>query len=111
MLAPTIEEVILGNAEVREVFKISKVGTVAGCYITEGVIKRNAKVRLIRDGIVIYGGGESNNGEISALKRFKDDVSEVKTGFECGISLKNFNNIQVGDIIEAYEQKEVKRKL
>ncbi len=111
MLAPTIEEVILGNAEVREVFKISKVGTVAGCYVTEGVIKRNAKVRLIRDGIVIYGGGESNNGEISALKRFKDDVSEVKTGFECGISLKNFNNIQVGDIIEAYEQKEVKRKL
>ncbi|SFE38290.1 translation initiation factor IF-2 [Thermoflexibacter ruber] len=111
MLAPTIEEVILGNAEVREVFKISKVGTVAGCYITEGVIKRNSKVRLIRDGIVIYGGGESNNGEISALKRFKDDVSEVKTGFECGISLKNFNNIQIGDIIEAYEQKEVKRKL
>jgi translation initiation factor IF-2 len=111
MLAPTIEEVILGNAEVREVFKISKVGTVAGCYITEGVIKRNSKVRLIRDGIVIYGGGESNNGEISALKRFKDDVNEVKTGFECGISLRNFNNILVGDIIEAYEQKEVKRKL
>lgn len=111
MLAPTIEEVVLGNAEVREVFKISKVGTVAGCYVTEGVIKRNAKVRLIRDGIVIYGGGEGNNGEISALKRFKDDVSEVKTGFECGISLRNFNNIQIGDIIEAYEQKEVKRKL
>jgi translation initiation factor IF-2 len=111
MLAPTIEEVILGNAEVREVFKISKIGMVAGCYITEGSIKRNAKVRLIRDGIVIYGGGENSNGEISALKRFKDDVNEVKTGFECGMSLRNFNNIQVGDVIEAYEQKEVKRKL
>jgi len=111
MLAPTFEEVILGNAEVRDVFKITKVGTVAGCYITEGSIKRNGRVRIIRDGIVVYGGGENGNGEISALKRFKDDVSEVKTNYECGISVKNFNDIQIGDTIEAYEQKEVKRKL
>lgn len=111
MLAPTFEEVILGNAEVRDVFKITKVGTVAGCYITEGSIKRNGRVRIIRDGIVVYGGGDNGNGEISALKRFKDDVSEVKTNYECGISVKNFNDIQIGDIIEAYEQKEVKRKL
>ncbi|TAH18483.1 MAG: translation initiation factor IF-2 [Cytophagales bacterium] len=111
MLAPTFEEVILGNAEVREVFKITKIGTVAGCYITEGSIKRNGRVRIIRDGIVVYGGGENGSGEISALKRFKDDVSEVKTNYECGISVKNFNDIQIGDIIEAYEQKEVKRKL
>ncbi len=111
MLAPTFEEVILGNAEVREVFKITKIGTVAGCYITEGSIKRNGRVRIIRDGIVVYGGGDNGNGEISALKRFKDDVSEVKTNYECGISVKNFNDVQIGDIIEAYEQKEVKRKL
>ena len=111
MLAPTFEEVILGNAEVREVFKITKIGTVAGCYITEGSIKRNSRVRIIRDGIVVYGGGENGSGEISALKRFKDDVSEVKTNYECGISVKNFNDIQIGDIIETYEQKEVKRKL
>jgi len=96
---------------VRDVFKITKVGTVAGCYITEGSIKRNGRVRIIRDGIVVYGGGENGNGEISALKRFKDDVSEVKTNYECGISVKNFNDIQIGDTIEAYEQKEVKRKL
>jgi translation initiation factor IF-2 len=112
MLAPTIEEVILGNAEVREVFKISKVGTVAGSYVTEGIIKRTGRVRIIRDGIVIHGGGEnSQGGEISALKRFKDDVSEVKTNYECGISIKGFNDLEIGDTIEVYEQKEVKRKL
>ncbi len=111
MLAPIFEEVILGNAEVRDVFKISKVGTVAGCYVTEGSIKRNGRVRVVRDGIVVHGGGENGNGEISALKRFKDDVSEVKTNYECGISIKNFNDIMIGDLIEAYEQKEVKRKL
>lgn len=105
LLAPTVEEVIVGNVEVRDVFKISKVGTVAGCYVTEGTIKRNNKIRIIRDFIVIH------TGEISALKRFKDDVNEVKTGYECGLSVKNFNDIEVGDIIESFELKEVKRTL
>jgi translation initiation factor IF-2 len=105
MLAPKIEEVITGNAEVRNVFKISKVGTVAGCYVTEGNIKRSHQVRLVRDGIVVC------TGTIDQLKRFKDDVSEVKFGYECGISIKNFNDIREGDNIEAFEQKEVKRKL
>ncbi|WP_080056956.1 translation initiation factor IF-2 [Spirosoma aerolatum] len=105
LLAPTVEEVIVGNIEVRDVFKISKVGTVAGCYVTEGTIKRNNKIRIIRDFIVIH------TGEISALKRFKDDVNEVKTGYECGLSIRNFNDIEVGDIIESFELKEVKRTL
>jgi translation initiation factor IF-2 len=105
MLAPTLKEEITGNAEVRSVFKITKVGTIAGCMVTDGTIQRNAKVRLVRDGIVVL------DGEILALKRFKDDVSEVRQGYECGISLKNYNDIQEGDIIEAYVEKEVKRTL
>ncbi len=105
MLEPTEEEVITGNIEVREVFKISKVGTVAGCYVTDGVVKRQNKIRLIRDGIVTY------TGEINALKRFKDDVNEVKAGYECGLSIKNYNDIKVGDIIEGFTTKEVKRTL
>ncbi len=105
MLAPDVEEIIVGNAEVREVFKISRIGTVAGCMVTEGMIKRKNEVRLIREGIVVY------TGQISQLKRFKDDVSEVKKGYECGISIENFNDIKVGDIIEGFEEKEVKRKL
>jgi translation initiation factor IF-2 len=105
MLAPETEEVIVGNAEVRDVFKITKVGTVAGCMVTDGYLKRSNPIRLIRDGIVIY------SGEMGALKRFKDDVSEVKSGYDCGISIKNFNDINVGDVIEAYEQREVKRTL
>ena len=105
LLAPTVEEVIVGNVEVRDVFKITKIGTVAGCYVTEGTIKRNNKIRIIRDFIVIH------TGEISALKRFKDDVSEVKFGYECGLSIKNFNDIEVGDVIESFELKEVKRTL
>lgn len=105
MLAPSVEEVITGNVQVREVFKISKVGTVAGCYVTEGYLKRNNNVRLIRDGIVVY------TGEIDQLKRFKDDVQEVKQNYECGISLKNFNDIKVDDIIEGFTTKEVKRTL
>ncbi len=105
MLAPTLKEEITGNVEVREVFKITKVGTIAGCMVTDGTIQRNAKVRLIRDGIVVH------DGEILALKRFKDDVAEVRQGYECGMSLKNYNDIQVGDIIEAYVEKEVKRTL
>jgi translation initiation factor IF-2 len=105
MLAPTVEEVITGTIEIREVFKISKVGTVAGCYVTDGLIKRANQIRVIREGIVIH------TGSIDTLKRFKDDVAEVKSGFECGLSVKGFNNIEVGDTIEGFEQKEVKRTL
>lgn len=105
MLEPTSEEVITGNIEVREVYKITKVGTVAGCYVTDGIVKRSNKVRLVRDGIVVY------TGEINQLKRFKDDVAEVKNGYECGLSIKNFNDIKEGDIIEGFEVKEVKRTL
>jgi translation initiation factor IF-2 len=105
MLAPKVEEVIVGNVEIREVFKISKVGNVAGCYVTDGYIKRNNGMRVIRDGIVIY------TGELEALKRFKDDVSEVKFGYECGLKVRNFNDIQVGDTIESFEEKETKRSL
>ncbi|MFY7909463.1 MAG: translation initiation factor IF-2 [Emticicia sp.] len=105
LLAPKVEESIVGTVEVREVFKISKVGTIAGCYVTDGSIKRNNKVRLIREGIVIH------EGEIQQLKRFKDDVNEVKYGFECGLSLKGFNDIEIGDTLESFEVKEVKRKL
>jgi translation initiation factor IF-2 len=104
MLEPEMEEVILGNAEVREVFKISKVGTVAGCMMVEGSIKRNNNIRLIRDGIVVL------TGEILTLKRFKEDVGEVKSGFECGISIRNFNDIKVGDFIESFEKREVEKK-
>ncbi len=105
MLEPKMEEVVLGTIDVREVFKITKVGTVAGAYVSEGIVKRSNSVRLIRDGIVMY------TGSIGALKRFKDDVAEVKTSYECGISLKGYNDIQIGDQIEAFEQKEVKRTL
>ncbi len=105
MLAPKEEEIIMGNIEIREVFKISKLGTVAGCYVLDGVVKRNNKVRIVREGIVVH------EGEIAQLKRFKDDVSEVKTGYECGLSIKNFNDIQIGDVVESFEIKEVKRKL
>ncbi len=105
LLAPKVEEVITGNIEVREVFKISKVGTVAGCYVTDGIIKRNNQIRLVRDGIVVY------TGDIDQLKRFKDDVNEVKNGYECGLSIKNFNDIKLGDVIEGFEEKEVKRTL
>jgi translation initiation factor IF-2 len=104
MLEPEYEEVITGNITVREVFKITKVGTVAGSYVTDGFITRKNKIRIIRDGIVIH------EGEIDQLKRFKDDVAEVKAGYECGISIKNYNNIEIDDTIEGYEMKEIKRK-
>ncbi|MEP7127304.1 MAG: translation initiation factor IF-2 [Chitinophagales bacterium] len=105
MLEPKIEEKIVGNAEVRDVFKVTKVGTVAGCFMTEGKITRHTKVRLIRDGIVVY------SGELASLKRFKDDVKDVTSGQECGIAIKNFNDIKAGDVIEGYEETEVKRTL
>jgi translation initiation factor IF-2 len=111
MLEPTKEENILGQAEVREVYKISKVGTIAGCYVQEGKIFRNSKIRLIRNGIVIFPTKEGQHGEISSLKRFKEDAKEIRLGLECGISIKNFNDIKEGDTIECYEIVEVKQKL
>lgn len=111
MLEPTKEERIVANVEVREVFKISKVGTVAGCLVQDGKITRNTKVRVIRDGIVVYPTKEGVAAELSSLKRFKDDVREVKNGLECGLSIKNYNDIKVGDIIEGYEIVEIKQTL
>lgn len=105
MLAPKEEEKVTGTVEIREVFKISKVGTVAGCYVTEGKVFRNSKVRIIRDGVVVH------TGELASLKRFKDDVKEVAYGYECGLNFNNYNDIRVGDQIEAYEIVEVKRTL
>jgi translation initiation factor IF-2 len=105
MLSPDIEEKILSNIEVREVFRITKVGTIAGCMVLDGTIHRNNKVRLIRDGIVIY------SGKLGSLKRFKDDVKEVNTGYECGLNIENFNDIKVGDIVEAFEEVSVARTL
>ncbi len=103
MLEKEMEEVIVGNAEVRTVFKISKVGTILGCMVTDGYIKRANPIRLIRDGIVVYA------GKLSSLKRFKDDASEVKSGFDCGMGIEGFNDMQVGDVIESYENREVKK--
>ncbi len=111
MLEPTKEEQIVAQVEVRETFKISKVGTVAGCLVQDGKITRNTKVRVIRDGIVIYPTKEGQVGELSSLKRFKDDVREVKSGLECGLSIKNYNDIKVGDIVEGYEIVEIKQTL
>lgn len=105
MLEPTLEKKIVGNIEVREVYKISGVGTIAGCYVLDGKFARTTRINLIRDGIVVY------NGELASLKRFKDDVKEVSAGYECGLSVKNYNDVQAGDIIEGYEEVEVKRKL
>ncbi|MFD0751014.1 translation initiation factor IF-2 [Mucilaginibacter calamicampi] len=105
MLAPEYEEKIVANVEIRETFKISKVGTIAGCMVLDGKITRNSKIRIVREGVVIY------TGELASLKRYKDDVKEVATGYECGLNINNFNNIEVGDIVEAYENVEVKRKL
>ena len=105
MLSPELKEEFQANVEVREVFKISKVGTIAGCMVKEGTVKRTSKIRVIRDGIVVY------TGELGSLKVYKDDVKEVKHGHECGLNIAGYNDIQIGDIIEAYEMTEVKRKL
>ncbi len=105
MLKPKVEEKVVCNLEVRDTFKISKVGTIAGCYVNDGTITRNTKVRLIRDGVVVY------TGNLGSLKRFKEDVREVKKGFECGLNIENFNDIKVGDEIEGYEEVEVKQSL
>jgi translation initiation factor IF-2 len=111
MLEPTKEEKVMGEVEVRETFKISKVGTIAGSFVTSGMISRNSLIRVVRDGIVMYPNKQGQVGEISALKRFKDDVKEVKKGLECGVLIKNYNDIKVGDIIEAYEIVEIKQTL
>ena len=105
MLAPEFQEKITANVEIRDTFKITKVGTIAGCMVLDGTITRNSKIRIVRDGVVVY------TGELASLKRYKDDVKEVARGYECGLNIHNFNNIEVGDIVEAYEQVEVKRKL
>jgi len=105
MLSPDIEEQILGSAEIRETFEITKVGTIAGCYVMDGIIKRSSKIRVIRDGIVVH------TGLLGSLKRFKDDVREVKNNYECGLNIDKYNDIKIGDIVEAYEEVEVARKL
>jgi Translation initiation factor 2 (IF-2; GTPase) len=105
MLAPEQKESAIGMVEIREVYRISKVGAVAGCYVQDGVIRRNARVRVLRNDVVIH------TGELDSLKRFKDDVKEVKSNFECGLSLKNFNEIEVGDLLEVFEVVEVARTL
>jgi translation initiation factor IF-2 len=105
MLSPDEKENILGLVEIREIYKVSKIGTIAGCYVTEGLVKRESLVRVLRDNVVIY------SGELDSLKRFKDDVKEVKSNFECGLSIKNFNDLKVGDMIEPYEVVKVARKL
>lgn len=105
MLSPEIKEQVIGNVEIREVFKISKVGTIAGCMVLTGKVTRNSKIRLLRDGIVKF------DGELESLKRFKDDVKEVTKGYECGLNLKGYNDIEVGDILEVYEEVAVKKKL
>jgi translation initiation factor IF-2 len=104
MLEPAVEEKILANVQIRETYKFDK-ATVAGCIVLEGKIARNNRIRLIRDGIVIY------TGELGSLKRYKDDVKEVANNTECGLTIKNYSNIEVGDIVEAFEEVEVKRTL
>ena len=103
LLDPEYEEQVIGQAEVRETFKVSKIGTIAGSYVTDGKITRDSGIRLIRNGIVQF------EGEIEALKRFKDDAKEVAQGYECGITIKNYNDIKDGDIIEAFEMVEIER--
>ena len=110
MLEPKVQEKIVANVEIREVFKFDK-ATVAGCYVRDGKIKRDSKVRLIRDGIVVYPTAEGAQAELGSLKRFKDDVKDVTTGMECGLTIKNYIDMKVGDVVEAYEQEEVKRTL
>jgi translation initiation factor IF-2 len=105
MLTPEMKEEITGTAEIRETFKISKIGTIAGCMVTSGKIIKNNGIRLIRDGIVIY------TGELSSLKRFKDDAKEVAKGYDCGMQVKNYNDIKEGDIIEGYQEVAVKKKM
>ena len=103
MLDPTYKEEVTGHAEIRQTFKVSGVGTIAGCYVTDGTITRNTQVRIVRDGIVVH------EGELASLKRFKDDVKEVNSGYECGLSIERFNDIKEGDVVEGFKMVEVAR--
>ncbi len=105
MLDPTFEEEVIGTAEIRDTFNVPKIGTIAGCFVTDGKIQRNARVRVLRDGVVAY------TGKISSLRRFKDDVREVASGYECGIGVENFNDLKVGDHLEAFVMQEVEATL
>ena len=105
MLSPEMKEEVTGTVEIREVYKISKVGNIAGCMVMNGKIFRNSKIRIIRDGIVVH------DGELTSLKRFKDDVKEVAKGYDCGLQIKNYNDIAEGDSVEAYQEIAVKKKL
>ena len=105
MLSPEFKEEITGTAEIRETFKISKIGTIAGCMVTNGKIFRNSGIRLIREGVVIF------TGELASLKRFKDDAKEVSKGYDCGMQVKNYNDIKEGDVIEAFQEVAIKKKL
>ena len=105
MLSPELKEEITGTAEIREIFKVTKVGSIAGCMVMNGKIFRNSKIRIIRDGIVVH------DGVLSSLKRFKDDVREVAKGYDCGLQIKNYNDIVEGDSVEAYQEVAVKKKL
>lgn len=105
LLAPEKKEVVLGEAEVRQLFKVAKVGTIAGSFVRSGIIPRTGRVRVIRSGVEVY------DGTLASLKRFKEDVREVREGFECGIAVENFNDIKVGDLIEAYRIEEIARSL
>ena len=105
MLAPKFKEEITGNAEIRETFKISKVGTIAGCMVTSGKIFRNSNIRIIRESVVV------TSGTLASLKRFKDDAKEVSKGYDCGIQIKNYNDIKIGDVIEAFSEVEIKKKI
>jgi translation initiation factor IF-2 len=105
MLSPEMKEEITGTSEIREIFKISKVGSIAGCMVTDGKIFRSSRIRIIREGVVVF------TGELSTLKRFKDDVKEVSKGYDCGIQIKNYNDIEELDIIEAFQEVAVKKKL
>jgi translation initiation factor IF-2 len=102
LLAPTYKDSVMGRAEVRQIFQVPKMGTIAGSYVLDGRVERNARVRVLRDNVIVY------DGKVDSLRRFKDDAREVKAGFECGIGVENFNDIKIGDILEAYELLEVK---
>ncbi|HAA75322.1 TPA: translation initiation factor IF-2, partial [Candidatus Latescibacteria bacterium] len=105
LLKPTVDERVTGAAAVRETFNVPRLGTIAGCHVSEGAIQRSSTVRLLRDGVIVY------EGNVGSLRRFKDDVREVQSGFECGIGIENFTDIKVGDVIEAYEMFEIERTL
>ena len=105
LLQPDISEKITGNVEIREVFNISKIGNIAGCMVKDGLVSRNSKIRLLRDNVVIH------SGNLASLKRFKEEVKEVKNGFECGVMLENYSDIKIGDVIETFEEVKTDRKL